>query len=110
MFGSLSKKAENFYKECKTGGDMKTKVAVLSMAELMEGNKRSCLSPLRALKRCFECPQYNLGTYKENGTTKHGCESRIINKEYDNLQTEKQKMQEEHNAQIAAINERIKNI
>jgi len=44
------------------------KIAILNITELCEGNKRICLSSIRATNRCISCKSYDI------------CESRRVNK------------------------------
>lgn len=72
------------------------KSAVITLKELKRGNKRLCLSPKRALGRCFECRYYET------------CESRTINKDYDTLETQRQTENKRHTETIKAIERKIK--
>jgi len=71
---------------------MKAKSVTLSV--LLKNNKRLCISAKRALGRCFECSNYT------------HCESRIINPQYDKLQTKKAKLYRT----IKNINKKIKEV
>jgi len=49
------------------------KSQAISLSDVLLGNKRVCLSALRPLNCCFECPSYE------------SCESRIRNFDYEQL-------------------------
>lgn len=74
------------------------KYKITTLTEISNGNKRFCLLPKRALKRCFECFQYPF------------CKSKIINKKYDDLCKQKKEIREKAEKDIENIDKKIKNI
>ena len=73
------------------------KCETITMAELMKGNKRMCLSAERGLKICYKCKHYDT------------CESKIINRQYDVLQEKKRRFLDDHNTKLAKINADLEN-
>jgi len=67
---------------------------VINIEDLKENNQRLCLSALRAFGKCFLCPYY------EN------CESRVVNKEYENLMRKKRRLLNE----LKLLNNEIENM
>lgn len=80
------------------------KARSVTISEIKRGNKRMCLSPLRALNRCFDCPGYTrkVGTFQ--------CESRIDNPEYNRLMEERRAELDRHKATKEAIDQAIKDL
>ncbi len=69
----------------------------VSIGEIKQDNPRLCLSALRGLDRCFECPQY---------VSKSGipCDSRIIHKKGEQKFQEKEQIKK----QIKALQKKLK--
>lgn len=82
---------------------MKHKIVTLS--ELTSGdNKRMCLSAKRALDKCHECPSYG----GQKGS--RPCESRVVNKKYDELVKQKKKLRKELEGKMANIDKQIEEL
>lgn len=64
---------------------------IVSIKDIYKDNPRLCLSPLRYTRRCYNCPKYDK------------CESRIVNKEYEQKIAQKHKLE----AQIKELQEEI---
>lgn len=83
------------------------KSIVVNVGEIKKNNPRLCLSPLRALNRCYECPEYERKfTDKEGNIKIRVCESRIVNKKYEELQKQKRELLDK----IKILDEKIKEI
>ena len=70
----------------------------IDLKQLTEGNSRLCLSAKRALKLCYECEQYDK------------CESKIVNSEFDILQSAKNNAKKNYDNLIEEIDKEIKNL
>ena len=70
----------------------------VTINEIKKGNKRFCLSPNRALKKCHECKSYI------------PCESKIINHEYERLIKQKSQVHSKYMETIKKINEGINSL
>lgn len=79
------------------------KCKLVSIDEIKKGNPRMCLSSLRGLGRCFDCPQY---------VSKMGkpCDSRIVNNEYDSLKAEYEEIKQTNERRLKNIEKRIREI
>ena len=78
------------------------KARVINISEIAgKDNKRHCLSAKRALDRCFECPSYG----QEQG--QQPCESRIINKAYNELVKKKREVRDRTQKELNKLNEEI---
>ena len=42
----------------------------ITIKELLKGNKRFCLSPLRALNKCYKCSEYEKKLKQKDGSIK----------------------------------------
>ena len=80
---------------------MKTKT--ITFNELMKGNKRRCLSALRALGKCYKCRMY-----RELG--KYPCESRIVNEEVERLLNYKKHLTQEYIKKVEEVKEKIEKL
>ncbi len=70
----------------------------ISLSQLTKGNSRLCLSAKRALRLCFKCEQYN------------ECESKIVNSEFNILQSAKSNAKKNYDNFVGAIDKEIENL
>jgi len=75
----------------------------ISMSELRRGNPRLCLSPHRAFKKCFKCPQYVSSSGKP-------CDSRIENTEADGLRRRIAQEKDRHKARVQRLEKKLEAI
>lgn len=71
------------------------KCAILTLDEITKENKRFCLSAKRALKKCYQCNLYK------------GCESNIVNKEYENIVRDKKNAHTRYIQSLAKLDKKI---
>lgn len=77
--------------------------------ELLKGNKRYCLSPLRVFGKCDECPvmrDYYADQRLKKPLGRKPCESMIVNKERQKILQKRFKIEK----QIKELNEKLKKI
>jgi len=70
----------------------------VSIEELKRDNPRLCLSPKRALNKCYLCSEYDK------------CESRRINPEKDKLIKELKAKKEEYKLKLIQIDEQLNEV
>lgn len=63
------------------------KAGIVTIRELMQGNKQGCLSAKRGLAQCFKCRLYN-GLTRKGKVVRTPCQSRIVNLKYERLRDE----------------------